>query len=39
VPAGVEVKHVIAYGSIYEEILAAARTIKWDLILISTQRP
>ena len=39
VPAGVEVKHIIAYGGIYEEILAAARTIKCDLIVIAAQRP
>ena len=39
VPAGVEVKHVIAYGGIYEEILAASRTIKCDLIVIASHRP
>ena len=39
VPTGVEVKHVIAYGDIYEETLAAARTIKCNLILIAAQWP
>ena len=39
VPAGVEVKHIIAYGGIYEKILAAARTIGCDLIVIAAQRP
>ena len=39
VPPGVVVDHVVAYGSIYEEILAAARTVKCDLIVIASQRP
>ena len=39
VPAGFEDKHLIAYGGIYEEILAAARTIKCDLIVTAAQRP
>ena len=39
VPAGIEVRRRIAYGGIYEEILAAARTIKCGLIVIAAQRP
>ena len=39
VPSGVAVEHVVAYGSIYEKILAAARTIECDLIVMASQRP
>ena len=39
VPPGVAVEHVVAYGSIYEEILAAARAVECDLIVIASQRP
>ncbi len=39
VPAGVKVKHVVAYGTIYEEIIDTAKTIDADLIVIASLRP
>ncbi len=39
VPAGVKVKHVVAYGTIYEEIIDTAKTIDADLIVIASHRP
>ncbi len=39
VPSGVNVKHVVAYGTIYEEILGTARKVDADLIVIASHRP
>ena len=39
VPAGVKVKHVVAHGTIYEEIIDTAKTIDADLIVIASHRP
>ncbi len=39
VPADVTVKKVVAYGTIYEEILATAKKIDADLIVIASHRP
>ena len=38
IPAGVEVRPIVAYGSIYEEILATARRIGCDLIVMASCR-
>jgi len=39
VPAGVKVEQLAAYGTIYEEILQAAKRIKADLIVMASHRP
>lgn len=39
VPAGVKVRQVVAYGTIYREILEAARKVDADLIVIASHRP
>ena len=39
VPKGVKVRHVIAYGTIYKEVLAAAKKVKADLVVLSAHRP
>ena len=39
VPDDIPVKHVVAHGTIYEEVLAAAREIGCDLIVMSSHRP
>ena len=39
VPEGVTVKHIVAHGTIYEEILQAAKQIGCDLIVMASHRP
>ncbi|MCY6382625.1 universal stress protein [Hoeflea prorocentri] len=39
VPKGTRVQHVIAHGSIYEEIMAAADQCEADLIVVGSHRP
>ena len=39
VPAGVQVQRVVAYGSIYKEILRVSREIPADLIVMAAHRP
>jgi nucleotide-binding universal stress UspA family protein len=39
VPGGVPVQQVVAYGSIYNEILRVAREIPADLIVMAAHRP
>ena len=39
VPAGVEVQHIVAHGTIYQEILNAAKSVNADLIVIASHRP
>jgi len=39
VPAGTPVQHVIAHGSIYEEIIRTANKLKVDLIVMGSHRP
>ncbi|MFQ5785150.1 MAG: universal stress protein [Alphaproteobacteria bacterium] len=39
VPPGITVRHIVAYGTIYEEILITARKIAADLIVIGSHRP
>lgn len=39
VPAGIAVQHVVAQGTIYEEILAIARRLSCDLIVMTAHRP
>jgi nucleotide-binding universal stress UspA family protein len=39
VPDGVEVECRIGYGTIYEEILEAAKETKYDLIVMASRRP
>ncbi len=39
VPDGVPVKPIVAYGIIYEQIIAAAESIKADLIVMAAHRP
>ena len=39
IPKDIRVQHIVAHGSIYEEILAAADTCKADLIVIGSHRP
>ncbi len=39
VPPGVETRHSIGYGSVYEEILRISKESKCDLIVIASQRP
>jgi len=39
VPAGIEVREVIAEGTIYEEIMAAAEAVDADLIVMASHVP
>ena len=39
VPEGVRIQHIIAHGSIYEEILATADKLEVDLIVVGSHRP
>ena len=39
VPKGTRVQHIIAHGSIYEEIMAAADQCEADLIVVGSHRP
>lgn len=39
VPEGTRVQHVIAHGSIYEEILETANRLDVDLIVVGSHRP
>jgi len=39
VKPGTPIKHIIAHGSIYEEILNAANECKADLIVVGSHRP
>lgn len=39
VPEGTRIQHIIAHGSIYEEILETANTLDVDLIVIGSHRP
>lgn len=39
VPAEIPVQRIVAHGTIYEQILATAKTIKADLIVIGSHRP
>jgi len=39
VPAGVKVRDVVAQGTIYEEILAAAATLGADLVVMASHKP
>ena len=38
-PKEVKVQHIVANGTIYDEILRVAREIKADLILLASHRP
>ena len=39
VPAGVKAQHVVAHGTVYEEVLRVAREIDADLIVMASHRP
>ncbi len=39
VPSGVETRHGIGYGTVYEEILGISGESKCDLIVMASQRP
>lgn len=39
VPKGIKIKSIVANGSIYEEILAAAKNTNCDLIVVGAHRP
>ena len=39
VPDGVPVKPIVAYGTIYEQIISVAESIKADLIVMAAHRP
>lgn len=39
VPDGVAIQHIVAYGTIYEEIMATADKIGADLIVMASHRP
>ena len=39
IPKGIKVDHVIAYGTIYKEIMAAAKGVKADLVVLAAHRP
>ncbi len=39
VPDTVPVQHIVAYGTVYEKILEAAREIDADLIVMASHRP
>ena len=38
-PKGVSCQHIVSHGTVYEEILDAAREIKADLIVMGSHRP
>jgi len=39
IPETVSVQHVVAHGTIYEEILATAKKVEADLIVMASHRP
>ncbi len=39
VPGDVNVQHIVAHGTIYEEVLNTAKKIKADLIVMGSHRP
>lgn len=39
VPEGIKIQHIIAHGTIYKEILDAAKRVKADLIVMAAARP
>ncbi len=39
VPADVEASHIVAHGTIYQEILSTAKDIGADLIVVASHRP
>lgn len=39
VPAGIDVKQIVAYGTIYEKIMEIAEKIDADLIVMASHRP
>lgn len=39
VPEGVKVRHVLAHGTIYKEIIETAEKVKADLIVMAAHRP
>ena len=39
IPAGIKVRHIIACGTAYEEILNLSKKIKCDLIVLGHNRP
>ncbi|MCP4314559.1 MAG: universal stress protein [Hyphomicrobiales bacterium] len=39
IPEGTRIQHIVAHGSIYEEIIAAADQCEADLIVIGSHRP
>ncbi len=39
VPSGVETRHSVGYGTVYEEILKIARKTECDMIVIAAHRP
>lgn len=39
VPKGISVQHIVAHGSVYEEILRVSEEIKCDLIVMASHRP
>lgn len=39
VPGDVKVQHIVAHGTIYEEVLNTAKKIKADLIVMGSHRP
>jgi nucleotide-binding universal stress UspA family protein len=39
VPAGIKVQHIVAQGTIYEEILAAAGKVGADLVVMASHKP
>ena len=36
---GIRVQHIVAHGTVYEEIIQAAQRIRADLIVLSSHRP
>lgn len=38
-PKGASCQHIVSHGTVYEEILGTARTIKADLIVMGSHRP
>lgn len=39
VPEGIEVQHIVAHGTVYEEVLATQKKIGADLIVMGSHRP
>ncbi|MDH3475618.1 MAG: universal stress protein [Rhodospirillales bacterium] len=39
VPPGIDVEHLIGYGTIYQEILRVAKEVGCDLIVMASHRP